>query len=581
MADKELIHLPGCTCGQHDSSESDRRKFLKTIGLGAAALGLGPLPAFGLTGSGDPEKMLKSKTVQSGKAVTITLLHTADMHAQLFPHDEFFMEDGKPVFRKRGGLATLQTMVAEIRKQNPGNTLLLDGGDCFQGSAIASLTEGQAIIPLVNRLKYDLVLPGNWEVVYGKQMLLKDMGGYLAPKVCGNMFDDETGESLFPPYQIFQVGGIKIGFVGYNDPLTPIRQAPEYSKGIRFSDPAENMSKYVRLLRDREQCTLVFALTHMGFAQQLNLAGQPHAEGVDFILGADTHERIREPIAGRYAKVTEPGAFASFISKLDLTIENGKLVDTNYALLDVDPEKYKPDAEMESEISKVYQPYAKDLQTVIGKTKTPLMRYYIIETPTDNLITDAVMWKCKPDIALSNGFRFGPPLALDPSTGEAQITRDYLWSIFPVNSDLVRGEITGRQLWDWLERELENVFASDPTRRFGGWLVRFKGMNIRFSINKPMGSRLEEVKIGKKKIDFEKVYTIVSCEREGDPDTIMCRIKDVKNRVRTGVNTHEAFEEYLKVKSPVAPVQEGRAVATDASATLLTQITKGVNYEFR
>ena len=74
----------------------------------------------------------------------------------------------KPVYKKRGGFATLQTALNDLRKLNPLNTLVVDGGDCFQGSAIASLTMGQAIVPLVNKMNYDLVLPGNWEVVYGK-----------------------------------------------------------------------------------------------------------------------------------------------------------------------------------------------------------------------------------------------------------------------------------------------------------------------------------------------------------------------------------------------------------------------------
>ncbi len=53
--------------------------------------------------------------------------------------------------------------------------LVVDGGDCFQGSAVAALSKGQAIVPLVNRVRYDLVLPGNWEVVYGKEMMIKDL----------------------------------------------------------------------------------------------------------------------------------------------------------------------------------------------------------------------------------------------------------------------------------------------------------------------------------------------------------------------------------------------------------------------
>jgi 2',3'-cyclic-nucleotide 2'-phosphodiesterase (5'-nucleotidase family) len=41
-------------------------------------------------------------------------------------------------------------MIETLRRQNPGNTLLVDGGDCFHGSAVASLSRGEAIVPLVN-----------------------------------------------------------------------------------------------------------------------------------------------------------------------------------------------------------------------------------------------------------------------------------------------------------------------------------------------------------------------------------------------------------------------------------------------
>lgn len=50
----------------------------------------------------------------------------------------------------------------------------------------------------------------------------------------------------------------------------------------------------------------------------------PECEGVNYILGGDTHERVRTPIVCKYAKVVEPGAFGTFVGKLNLTIENGK-----------------------------------------------------------------------------------------------------------------------------------------------------------------------------------------------------------------------------------------------------------------
>ena len=103
------------------------------------------------------------------------------------------------------------------------------------------------------------------------------------------------------------------------------------------------------------------------------------------------------------------------------------------------------------------EPYRQEISKVIGRTRTPLLRYYVIETPMDNLITDALMWKFDTDFVVSNGFRFCPPL-VPPAGGEADITNEYLWSMLPVESTIKSGVVTGRQIVDWLENELENAF---------------------------------------------------------------------------------------------------------------------------
>jgi sulfur-oxidizing protein SoxB len=532
---------------------------------------------------GEAAQLDRSGVVRSGKARRLTILHTADIHAQLHTHDEFFWENDRAVYRRRGGLAVLKTMLHRLRAKNPENTILIDGGDCFQGGGLAGLTQGQALIPMINNIGYDLILPGNWEVVYGKKMMLLDLGGYDAAKVCANMWhdtDDEfKGEMIFPPYWTKMLGGLKAGFVGYNDPLTPKRQSPAYSRGIRFTPPETNVAKYVRLLREQERCSLVFLVTHMGLAQQLGLAEKPEVDGVDFILGADTHERIRTPLQGKYTRVTEPGAFGSFVSRLDLVVEDGKLKEQHYQLLEVDPDRYKPDKELSALIERLEAPHKAELQRVVGSTRQPLVRYFVIETPMDNLITDALKWKFPVDVALSNGFRFCPPLVPDPRTGLAEITKDYLWNMLPVDSGVKRGDATGQQLWDWLEKELENAFAKNPARRFGGWFVRFKGMEVNFTIGNEAGKRLQRVTVGGQPLDRAKTYSIAACEREGDPDDVLCRLEGVKNPTLLGVNLHEVMEEYLGKFSPVAPVLEGRATATDAPATLLTQL-QGYDYTF-
>lgn len=590
-----IAHLNNCTCGCNEKAieeapvkNESRRDFFKLTG----ALGLGmltpPVLANAITGDTYHQKEIdKNQAIRNGKAQRFTILHTSDIHAQLYTHDEFFLENNKAVYKNRGGFAVLKTMLNKLRSENPENTILIDGGDCFQGGGVAALTQGKGIVPLINTIGYDLVLPGNWEVVYGKDMMRHDLGEYNAAKICANMFHDTNDgyntEMIFPPYWTKMVAGIKIGFIGYNDPLTPKRQSPAYSKGIKFTQPGINVAKYINILKQYEQCTMVFLLTHMGLAQQVHLANNADVEGVDYILGADTHERVRTPINGKYTKVTEPGAFGSFVARLDVVTENGIIKDQNYQLLDVDPDKYKPDETMSALVEKIRAPYRKELDTVIGKSKTPLVRYYVIENPMDNLITDALFWKFKDaniDIVLSNGFRFCPPLVPDVKKGYAEITNDFLWSMLPVESEVKMGEASGKQIWDWLERELHNVFSKDPAERLGGWVVRFQGMQINFTIQNDLDKRLNWVKVKEEQLNFNKLYTILACEREGDPDDTLCRMEKVQNPRKPGTTLHTIMREYLAAHPVVAPVIENRATATDAASTLLSQL-EGYEYEFR
>lgn len=562
----------------------ERRDFLKKSAfLGIASMFNPMSEILSANQHSESSEMIQLEKSDS-KNKTITILITTDIHSQLFTHDEFFWENNQAVYKKRGGMAVLKTMVEHYRKQNPTQTILYDGGDFFHGHAVASLTEGEALIPIFNKLNYDLMLPGNWEVVYKKKKMLYDLGHVNAAKICANMWhkttDSANGELVYQPYWIKYIAGIKIGIIGYTDHLIPKRQSPAYSEGLRFEHAENNLAKYVKLLRETEGCAVVIVATHMGLAQQVGLANNPVSEGVDLIIGADTHERVRVPIEGKYTKVIECGAFGSFLGKLDLIIENKKLVKINYDLLDVDPNTYKPNKDMQTLVEKAYQPFKNELETVIGTSKTPLVRYFVMETPMDNLITNAIKWKFKPDIALSNGFRFCQPLAVDPKTGLATITKEFLWNMLPVNSEAKTAMVTGKQILDWLEKELQNAFAKDPSKRFGGWFVRYNGLQVNYTIGNEFGKRVNSVKVGIETLDLNKEYSIVACEREGDPEDTLCRMEHVKEPKKLTIAMHDVIIEYLKLHSPVEPKLEGRATATDENQYLLTQL-KGTTYEFR
>lgn len=562
---------------------ANRRKFLQQSILGGLGMGLAPAVSLANTSNEHPLSMDDNfNEIEEGKKV-LTLLQTTDVHCQVHPHDELFWENNQAVFRKTAGYAHLATLFEQVRKKNP-DTFLIDTGDMFQGSMLSVKTTGDAFTRILNALNYDLYLPGNWEVIYGKAKMQKLLGGLHAPKVCANMYHDvgegKKGELVFPPYYTWSKHGVKIGFLGYTDPMVPLRQSPNYSKGIIYTKPEENVAYYVKLLKEQEQCDFVIIIAHLGLSQQIHLANLPECEGVNYIFGGDTHERVRVPIQCKYAKVVEPGAFGSFVGKLDLTVENGKITGEKYELIEVSTKKYKPNAAIQKLIDDQEKPFVETINKIHGYSTVPLYRYFVVENTIDTLILDAISWQMgsQVDIVLSNGFRFCPPRAAD-STGKVPITEGYIYDMLPVDSQVRIAQATGKQIREWLEKELNNVFAKDASKRFGGWVVKFKGMEVSFKAFEEAGKRVQSVIVGGQPLQLDKTYSLCACERDGDPETMLCRIPNVKNGKNTPYTLHQAMRDYLKKNSPVTPTPHGAAKILDAPSTLLTQVW-GVDYKF-
>ena len=382
---------------------------------------------------------------------------------------------------------------------------------------------------------------------------------------------------IFPPYQVFHLGGVKVGFVGYNDPLTPTRQPPAYSAGIRFTRPEEDLAGYVTALREREGCDLVFVLAHLGLAQQINLSNAACAKGVDYILGGDTHERIREPVRGTLCESHRTRRLC--ILRRQARPRGRGREDQGRVLCAAGRRsgQYPEDEEMRTLVAAACAPYRKETDRVIGRTTTPLLRYYVMETPTDNLITDALMWKFGTDFVVSNGFRFCPPLVPPPGARRRSpwvslehaargLTHQVRRPHRPADPRLA-GEGAGKRLRQGRDQAL---------RRLAGAL---QGAAVKFTIGNVAGERVQEVSVQGQPLEPERIYTVLGAEREGDPDDVIYRLHVRQARVHD-VSNHAVLEEYLAVNSPVAPVIEGRAVATDAPADLLTQI-EGTSYRFR
>jgi 2',3'-cyclic-nucleotide 2'-phosphodiesterase (5'-nucleotidase family) len=570
-----------------NKTTNPRRSFIKKMGV----LGLGSIFTPSLLANSNNEQPVKnegemtnfSSNNEKGK-ITLQFLQTTDVHCQIHPHDELFWENEQAVFRKTGGYAELQTFLKQLKKKHK-YTYAVDTGDMFQGSQLSVETTGEAFVPILNEMDYDLYLPGNWEVIYGKTKMQQLMGALNAPKVCTNMYHDlgegKKGELIFQPYTIWEVEGIKIGFLGYTDPLVPLRQSPNYSKGIIYTKPEENLAHYVDVLRNQEQCAVVIMLAHLGLSQQIALGNDPSSAGVDYIFGGDTHERVRVPIQCMYTKVVEPGAFGSFVGSLELDFEQGKLVSERYELLEVAAKSLAPDPKMAELLKQKEASFSSEINRVIGHSTIPLYRYFVVENPIDTMILDALDWRFPEiDIVLSNGFRFCPPRTSPDQTGNIPITKGFIFDMLPVDSTVRTAEVTGEQIFNWLEKELNNVFAKDASKRFGGWVIKFKGMEIEFLAFAEQGKRVQKATVGGLPLDRQKIYSILACERDGDPVDMLCRIKGVSNPKNTAYTLHKVMESYLTTMKVVTPQPKGNAKVLDAPQTLLTQVT-GVPYEFK
>ncbi len=562
----------------------ERRSFLKSIasvGIGAGLMSSAP----SLLGENREEESFESSLSSSNtKDFDITLLQLTDIHCQIHPHDELFWENNQKVFRKTGGYAHIATYLNKIRRKSK-HSLLVDTGDMFQGSSLAANTLGKAMLPIINNMGFDMYIPGNWEVVYGKQQMKKLMGGLNGLKLCTNMYHDmgdgKRGDHIFAPYHVWHVNGIKIGFLAYTDHLVPKRQSPNYSKGIIYSLPEENTAQYVKYLKEDEGCAFIVILAHMGLSQQIHLANSPVCEGVDYIFGGDTHERVRQPIQCKYAKVVEPGAFGSFCGRLELKISNGKVVKDEYFLDEITVDKHKADKKTSEIIAKSEKPLMKEIYEVVGYSSVPLYRYFVIENTIDTMVVDGLRYTLPDiDIVLSNGFRFCPPRSTPDHTGNIPITRGYIYDMLPVDSPIKIGKASGKQIRVWLERELNNVFASHASKRFGGWVTKFEGMKIEFYAFGEEGKRVQSIEVAEKPLEDDKIYSIAACERDGDADDMICRMSGVMEPKVLNITLHEALIKYLKNNSPVSPNPRQNAKALDASQELLTQVT-GVDYKFR
>ena len=437
----------------------------------------------------------------------LTLVQMNDSHGYIAPHPELFWHGRHPTFRKVGGFARVAGALEAIRRERSGKVLAFDCGDTVHGTYPAVSTEGQALIPLLNQIGFD-AMTAHWEFAYGPKRFQTIARQLNYPVLAINCYDDATGERVFDPYIIREANGIRVGIIGIAATIVDKVMPPHFSEGLHFTLGNRELPGFVTELREKEKVDLVIVLSHLGFPQEVKLARE--VSGIDVLLSGHTHNRLFRPIRINNTIIIQSGCHASFLGRLDVSVESGRVADYRHHLI-VLGDSVQPNEDVAESVKETLAPERERLGEVVGYTETDLHRYTALEATMDNLLLDALVKTTGATIAFSNGWRYGAPIPAGP------ITQNDLYNIIPVNPPVSTCQLTGDELWHMMEENLERTFSADPYQQMGGFVKRCAGLNLYFKLENPAGQRIQELFVGGKRVRPDAVYNAAFVTRQGVP----------------------------------------------------------------
>jgi sulfur-oxidizing protein SoxB len=405
-----------------------------------------------------------------------------------------------------GGFAHLATLVKQLRASRPGS-LLLDGGDTWQGSATSLWTDAQDMVDAAKLLGVD-VMTGHWEFTYGmervKAIVDKDFKGHIE-FVAQNVKTNDFGDPVFKPYVLREVNGVSCAIIGQAFPYTPIANPRYMVADWSFGIQDDNLQKMVDEVRTKG-AKVVVVLSHNGMDVDLKMASR--VRGIDAIFGGHTHDGVplAVPVANAGGKtlVTNAGSNGKFLGVMDFDVKDGRVADFRYRLLPVFANQITPDPAMEALITKVRQPYEARLAQPLAVTDGLLYRRGNFNGSWDQLICDALMDVQGAEIAFSPGFRWGTSI-LPGDTITRELMMDQLAITYPYATVT---EMSGTMIKTVLEDVADNLFNPDPYYQQGGDMVRVGGLSYTCEPTQPMGKRINDMTLAGKPIEADKNYKV-------------------------------------------------------------------------
>ena len=474
--------------------------------------------------------------------VDLTILHVNDTHGRILPYAEV-MSGGRQMV---GGAAYLARMIEEERSKNPAGILLLSSGDMFQGTPVSNLFKGRSVADVMNYLKFDAMAIGNHEFDWGMDVLGQLIASSRFPYLSANI-KDERGRYLrgVKPYIIVERKKVKIAIIGMTTPEVPRITAPGRFKHMTVDRPEDILPRIIEKAKD-EGAVIIIVLSHLGLDTDKDLAQR--VAGIHVVVGGHSHTALENPVVTGNTIIVQAGAYGLYLGVLKLRIDpdTGKII-SHTEETELEKVMAGKDRPYDKELARIIQAYygriEKEYSKVVGETSVPLVRYHQRESNIGNFICDTMRKKTGADMAFINSG------AIRNNIPKGRITLEQVFTLLPFDNILVTMKLTGKQILEILEQNAKLEHG----------ILQVSGMEIRYDLSEPAGSRVREVYIGRRSLDAEKTYTITTIDFLAAGGDAFSPFKEGKS-IMYGMALRDVIVSYLEKHSPISPRIEGRVI---------------------
>lgn len=503
-------------------------------------------------------------TVSAGMAMAdydLTILHTNDFHARFEPINDFdstcSAEDNE-AGECYGGSARLATAISDARGRHD-NTILVSGGDQFQGTLFYTYYKGRMAARIMNKLGYDAMAVGNHEFDDGPDVLRDFLDALNFPILLANA--DVSGEDrlagVLRKSTVIERGGEKIGIIGISPQNTDELASP--GKYIVFYDPVDGVQAQVEKLTD-QGVTKIIVLSHSGYREDLRVAEL--TTGVDVIVGGHSNTYLNshdDSAAGPYptmvgdTAIVQGYAYGKYLGELTVRFDDaGKVVRAagDPVLLDA---SVAEDASIKARITEAALPLDKIRNEIVAETTEMIdgsaaaCRFGVCAMGL--AIAEAMLERVKDQgvqVALTNGG--GVRAGIDAG----KITKGEVLTVLPFQNTLSTFRVSGAQLIEALENGVSK--AGEDAGRF----PQVAGIRFAYAPGAAPGARVREVSVGGEPLDPERMYGVVSNNYlRGGGDGYVTFVNAVE-AYDFGPDVADVLADYLAANSPFTPMVDDR-----------------------